>query len=106
MTIINKTPHPINIVDTDNSILKIFKPDNLILRLSVSTEDAGYIDGIKLTKTVFGEPIGLPEYKHGVFYIVSQIVKSALPYRTDLLVPAEVVRDINGNIVGCKSLGV
>ena len=41
----------------------------------------------------------------GVFYIVSQLVKNALPDRTDLLVPAEVVRDGNGNIIGCKSLG-
>lgn len=40
------------------------------------------------------------------YYIVSQIVKSALPTRKDLLVPAEVVRDENGNIVGCKSLGL
>lgn len=40
-----------------------------------------------------------------VYYIVSQIVKSALPERHDLLVPAEVVRDEMGNILGCKSLG-
>ena len=40
-----------------------------------------------------------------VYYIVSQIVKSALPNRADLLVPAEVVRDNAGNIIGCKSLG-
>lgn len=32
-------------------------------------------------------------------------VKNACPVRKDLLVPAEVVRDADGNIVGCKSLG-
>jgi len=40
-----------------------------------------------------------------VYYIVSQLVKSALPDRDDLLVPAEVVRDETGRIVGCRSLG-
>ena len=63
-------------------------------------------DGTHLTRTVFGEPEGLPAYEEGTFYIVSQIVKSALPYRTDLLVPAEMVRDAAGNVVGCKSLGL
>ena len=40
------------------------------------------------------------------YYIVSQLIKSALPKRVDLLVPAEVVRDDNGNIIGCRSLGI
>jgi hypothetical protein len=40
------------------------------------------------------------------YYIVSQIIKNALPHRDDLLVPADVVRDDRGNIIGCKSLGV
>lgn len=40
-----------------------------------------------------------------IYYIVSQLVKSALPDREDLLVPAEVVRDEQGHIIGCRSLG-
>ena len=63
------------------------------------------IDGIRTSYTVFGEPEGLPDFKDGVFYVVSQLVKSALPNRKDLLVPAEVVRDEKGQIIGCKSLG-
>jgi hypothetical protein len=41
-----------------------------------------------------------------IFYLVSQPVKSALPSRKDLLVPAEVVRDEKGNIIGCRSFGI
>jgi hypothetical protein len=63
-------------------------------------------DGTPLTKTGFGDVEGLPEYKSGTYYIVSQIVKNALPKRWDLLVPAEVVRDSRGTIIGCKSLGI
>jgi hypothetical protein len=40
------------------------------------------------------------------YFIVSQLIKSAFPDRHDLLVPAEVVRDSDGNIIGCKSLGI
>lgn len=40
------------------------------------------------------------------YYIVSQLVKNALPHRRDLIVPAEVVRDDTGNIIGCRSFGL
>jgi hypothetical protein len=102
----NLTPHPIHLVGLDGQIIRTFSPDGLV-RLKTSTVDAGFtVEGCKITKTVFGEPEGLPEYKLGQFYIVSQLVKSALPNREDLLVPAEVVRDSNGNILGCKSFGI
>jgi hypothetical protein len=76
------------------------------IRLSMKVvRDVPLMDGTPTSKTEFGKPEGLPELQEGVFYIVSQLVKSALPNRADLLVPAEVVRDQSGNIVGCKSLG-
>lgn len=54
---------------------------------------------------LFWEPVGLPEPKLGTCYIVSQLVKNALPERDNLVVPAKVVRNAAGNIIGCKSLG-
>lgn len=104
--LVNLTPHPIHLVDESGNILKTFQSEGLV-RLKASTVDAGYqLDGCRITKTVFGEAEGLPEYSEGNFYLVSQLVKSALPERKDLLVPAEVVRDANGNILGCRSFGV
>lgn len=100
------TPHPVNIVDTEGHIVKTFPKGESTIRLSVSTVDAGSIAGVKVSKTVFSEPIGLPEYKEGTFYIVSQLVKNALPNRADLLVPAQVLRDSDNNILGCQSLGL
>lgn len=106
MMIINMTPHPITIVDDSNVVIKTIPASGTLIRLQASTVDAGFtVDDIKVTKTVFGSPEGLPEYSLGTFYVVSQLVKSALPQRSDLLVPADVVRDSNGNIIGCKSLG-
>lgn len=104
--VMNFTPHPINVCDTAGKVIKTFQPEGLV-RLKASTVPAGFdVDGVPVTKTLFGEPEGLPEQQGGVFLIVSQIVKSALPERTDLLVPAEVVRDEKGNILGCKSFGI
>lgn len=101
----NYTPHPISICNNAGDIIRVIQPEGLV-RLKAVTVPAGEIDGILITRTEFGQPEGLPDFKEGTFYIVSQLVKSALPSRSDLLVPAEVVRDEKGNIVGCRSLGL
>ena len=104
--IINKTPHAVNIISPDGTTARVYERDVIPIRLKQSVvEDAPLPDGTPTTRTVYGEPEGLPEYREGVFYIVSQLVKNALPNRSDLLVPAEVVRDSEGNIIGCFSLG-
>ena len=105
--LVNMTPHPITIVGVDNKIVLSIPVSGTQIRLKVSTETLSEtILGVPVSKTVFGEPEGLPEFQEGTYFIVSQLVKSALPNRSDLLVPAEVVRDTNGNILGCKSLGI
>lgn len=103
--IVNMTPHPVHIVDEKNNVIKTSPKSETMIRLSQTTESCGSIDGIPTSRTVFGSATNLPEFSDGIFYIVSQLVKSALADRTDLLVPAEVVRDEAGNIIGCKSLG-
>lgn len=105
--ILNLTPHPIVLLRGDEK--RVIESAGQV-RLAAVTVGAGSIetpDGVvALTKTVFGEPKGLPAPEEDTYYIVSQLIKSALPEREDLLVPAEVVRDETGNITGCKSLGV
>lgn len=106
MNIINKTPHPINIVDADGNILRTYVKTDEPIRLAVTVEkDSMLPDGTQITKTNFGEAENLPYFREDTCYIVSQLVKNALPNRGDLFVPAEVVRDKTGNIIGCKSLG-
>lgn len=102
----NLTPHPVHIVDANGNKIRTIESSGLI-RLKATTIPAGVeIDGVKITKTVYGEPEGLPEYNKEVFIVVSQLVKTALPLRMDLLVPAEVLRDGQGVILGCQSLGI
>jgi len=102
--IVNLTPHCVRIVMPDGSIREV--PSAGIARLAVNIESAGEFDGIPLTKSVFGQPKGLPEPVPGTMYIVSGIMKSALTERTDLVVPNELVRDDKGAVIGCRSLGL
>jgi hypothetical protein len=106
-TIINKTPHPVHLVDNEGKVFRTFPgcPKEDLIRLASETVPQVALDGVPTSRTVFGEPTGLPEAVDDVFYIVSQLVKSALPERIDLLVPAEVVRDSDGQIIGCRCLG-
>lgn len=101
----NLTPHPVNVLDENGNQIAVFMPEGLV-RLSSKSVDAGNADGFRLVKTEFGEPEGLPEQEEGTFLIVSMLVKSAIPNRKDLIVPTEIIRDGNGNIVGCKSFQV
>ena len=101
----NFTPHPISICNNAGEIIRVIQPEGLV-RLKAVTVPVGEIDGVPTTRTEFQQPEGLPEFQEGVFIVVSQLVKTALPSRSDLLVPAEVVRDEKGNIIGCKSLGL
>ena len=106
MNIINCTPHPVTIVNAEGSILRIIESNGNPIRLAASTVPAGEFDGVPLSRTEFGEPVNLPEPEEGTLFIVSQIVKNALTERADLVVPADVLRDEKGQIIGCKSLGL
>ena len=103
--IINKTPHAITIVNIDGEVLLSIPSDGAPIRLATKTVAKEPIEGIPTSVTEFGEATGLPDFQEGVYYIVSQLIKGAFPERKDLLVPAEMARDANGNIIGCRSLG-
>jgi hypothetical protein len=105
-TIINVTPHGVTIVDSQGTVLKQIPASGTLVRLKSETVTVGSIDGIPTSSTMFSDVTGLPDFQTDTFFIVSQLVKSALPNRTDLLVPAQVVRDDKGNIIGCQSLGI
>ncbi len=103
--IYNKTPHDIVIITEDRKEIKRLKAEKGAVRLGAEVKKVGNIGKVPITKTIFKEAQGLPSYKEGVYYVVSQLVKSSLPQRTDLLVPAQILRDEKKRIVGCMSLG-
>ena len=104
--IINKVPHAVYILDDNENIIKVFPKSNGMIRVAEFTEDVGELDGIPICSTTWGNTLDVPDPIPGTYYIVSQLVKNALPGRADFLVPKLVVRDSEGTIIGCKRLDI
>ena len=104
--IINATPHAVLILDNNGGVIRVFPKSNGMIRLDEDTKNFGKIDGIPISSTTWGETPDVPKEKIGTYYIVSQLVKNALPNRIDLLVPKGVIRDDRGNIIGCTTLDI
>jgi hypothetical protein len=102
--IINASPHAIHILGPGNTIVRVFPKSNGMIRVKEYITDAEPIDNVPITNTKWGECDEVPAFVEGTYYIVSQLVKTALPHRKDMLVPKNIVRDGNGNIMGCMSL--
>ena len=104
--IINLTPHVISIVATIEGGEEIIEIpiSGIIARVKMEREQVG-------TLTVNGHIIpiirqystgveNLPAPVSDVFYVVSQMVADQSPQRKDLLVPGDLKRDENGEIIG------
>jgi len=96
-TIINLTPHTV----TANG--KTFAPSGWIPtprvdqhRIKIST-----VEEIPLYTVQNGNVSDLPDQDLDVFLIVSAMIRSVLPDRTDLISPGKLIRDDNGNVIGC-----
>jgi len=104
MTMVNLTPHAVTfLVDGKDPV--VVPASGTVARLKTSTAVIGDVDGIPITKTVFGDITDLPDQVDGVVYIVSSLVAQACRDRSDVFIPNDSVRNAEGQIVGCKSLG-
>lgn len=103
-TIINTTPHNVNICN-NGKVVNTFLKSNNPIRLNSVSNKIGDINGIPVNSVTFGS-VDLPSFQEGTYYIVSSLVKNAFPDRSDLIVPHDLVRDGDGNIIGCKSFSV
>lgn len=103
--IVNLTPHTINFVGSDGAPLFDVAPSGKIARVSTDTVTIGSVNGIPVTDTQFGQVTDLPDPIPGTVFVVSLLVAQRAKGRDDVFVPAESVRDAQGRIVGCKSLG-
>ena len=100
--LVNCTPHTLNIVQSDGTVLNI--PSSGCCPRCASSEVIDRAIGlIEITRQTLGEVTGLPEEIPGAYYIVSRLVASASG-REDLLVPGALLRDDQGKVIGCKGL--
>ena len=99
MNIINLTPHDVNLLLEDDTI--VFKSKG-IARVQQKEVLDEYFDRVPIYKNKYGEVEGLPEEKDGVYYIVSFVVASALKdKRNDLLIVTKTERNEKGLSIGC-----
>lgn len=100
--IVNLTPHDVHIHLPDGTV-RTYRSEG-VARVESFSDLIGYQDGIPIVKTVYGGVTGLPDPTTGTLYIVSLLTKQACPHRNDLVSPENLVRDVNGKVVGCKGL--
>lgn len=104
--IINLTPHSLNIVTTDGNIVDL--PSSGVARVASNKVMIGSVNGVGLYQEQYGDVEGLPsKYEDlNAFYVVSRLVANAVPDREDLLVPGELIRNDEGQVIGCRGLVV
>lgn len=103
MKIVNLTPHDVVIVGDEK---KVYPKSGVFARVATHSEVVGEVDGVSIVSQKYGEVDGLPAPEAGTLYIVSMVVRLALPDREDLVSPDTspqgAIRDENGMIVGVK----
>lgn len=104
MTIINLTPHAINFLREDNSVLATIVPSGTIARASQTREAVGEVNGIVVNQCSYGSVTGLPDPQDGTIYLVSALTAQACPERSDVFITDDAVRDENGRIIGCRAI--
>jgi len=105
MKLENYTPHQVNYYAPCGAIIEL--PSVGVARVDSEAQNIGSFglnDStilIKLQSQKLGEITGLPKKRDNVYIIVSAMVKSASD-RSDLLSPADYIRD-NGRVIGCMA---
>lgn len=106
MTIINLTPHQLNVKTSLWGEL-IIPPSGMVARCKEERELVDNGLPIKTTRAHFGDVEGLPEPTKDILYVVSAIVLTALGgARPDVVAPGKGIRDEAGRIIGCDGFSV
>ena len=107
MNLVNLTPHKITVFRAGFEPL-VIEPTLPSARVKEDKRLLREENGFKFYEVIYGEVENLPKdlTKTDNFYIVSSLVKNAIiqqhGYHKDLIVPCDLVRDEQGNIVGCR----
>ena len=104
MTIINLTPHAINFVREDSSVLTIIEPRVTIARGSQSRERVSEVNGIVVNQCSYGAVTGLPDPQPETIYLVSALTAQACRDRNDVFITDDAVRNESGQIIGCRAI--
>lgn len=103
---VNLTPHDVRIVGVRYLDHITIPASGKVARVASTSTLVGEYEGIPMMRSTLGEVEGLPAPRDGVIYVVSALVRSAVPHREDVASPGDLVRDERGNVIGCRGLVV
>jgi hypothetical protein len=104
MTLKNLTPHQIVVVGASGETLAVLPPSGNVARVAMTREIVGEVAGLPVYRSQYGSLVGLPAEDAGVALVVSAMVRLAVPGRSDVYSPGELVRGADGQPVGCRGL--
>lgn len=102
-TIINLTPHAIDIRKQDGTMLHI-EPTAPAARVDEIRTALPAVGGIGVTRAAYGIVNNLPAPAPDTIYIVSMLVLSQCADRADVFAPGALLRDDAGRPIGCDGL--
>lgn len=106
----NLTPHTLNVRALDGTVIAIAPDSRGAARVVYDRfpPEQATLNGHEIAISVAGSPreiVGLPEPEEDVILIVAKAVSDAAPAsRGDLMSPGRLLRDADGNVVGCDGL--
>lgn len=104
----NLTPHEVCIYKlngTKPDLDLVIEGGKEVARVSCEYQKVNkMVEGVAVYRTVFGEVTGLPDYEEGTYLLVSTMVREALPLRRDLVSPGQLLRNEEGQVIGCLGL--
>ena len=109
MKMFNLTPHAVNLMDDNNTVIATFTPAGIVARAKQVNTLIGTVDAngvpVPVYRAVYGAIENLPEPKEGCVYLVSALTAQAAKGRDDVYVTMDPVRDDQGRIIGCRAFG-
>jgi len=106
MEFVNLTPHVLNVICEGEVVLSI-PPSGEVARVSVKMVHNGGYDkapGVVIPQYVaeYGDLVGMPEPDGRVF--ITSLVVAQKARRCDVVSPGELVRNDQGQPIGCRGL--
>ena len=104
----NLTPHTLNIIDSDGNVT-VIPASGAIARVGTTEVLVGRLGLVEVVKRSFGKVewgFDMSQMKKDTVYIVSSLVASAIKDRHDILVPGTLVRNDEGQPIGCQGLAM
>ena len=102
--IVNLTPHALTLLNESGAVVANIPPSGEVARVKTARQRIGDHEGVPLFTTEFGEVEGLPAPQDGTIFVVSGLVRSAVPHREDVFSPGQLVRDDKGRPTGAIGL--